>query len=1032
MATRDIGIRTTLHTVQVEYVSDPSTLDRFIPYLTTSATAMRIPKERIYLGGMTQRMEMYHRHTWIKDNEDLLMSLKLKSWYGNGFRDIKEHRTPADESNYYAFFSDNIHTEHISGFNGIDSLHTQNRLVENPDSSFADMMVHDDDDDLYNGFYLGVLNRRVNPVVINDTNDKFTLNGSSDFVGTIVGRDLPGLQTDQEYRFLTTLEFDTLVAHGQIDSFAQLGSRRLIIPFNYEDTTGHYGLIRIQEVVADGVVGFDTVIGQDKSLALNFKPGEGKLFKVTMQAVDTTVNGHLKFSNQRKIVSAPLDNDSTAFRYHMVYHKYDNGRAKIYYRRSQPIPKLFMDSLDDYEDSSVVRWEREIHVSPRFVAHQNNDTLLQQDVQCLYPSLVVRKNGTPDDTSKREYVYVVYYSTPDTSEQHYVVEHIFPANQSLTYAETRIQESGKSVEYHYDHQYQLIDGDMMVPVINASWDGNFIVWTIPVDYTGSQEDGVYCLFQEPVDTVTHTDTLFLQGGALHPSVNSYSRWHQQETEAAAVWNRGGRIEYCVFTYDDITKTVGYKGHQVIDTAYTSALPTVYRSIEQQSEASAGEVYYDVCYWEGEAPFTIGFGQTGAILTKPAIKARQVTYSQYLPEHWSDIWFFNIFKEDPFSKVLRPNLAQGNVRLDAAGLNESDSAYVVNINLEEFGHNSVVHIPMNYNFSLSALHGGKKFVDRPFQGKYPHLSARSSVTNEIEYRDTRRIFEFGDDTPPLIVASSQHFYRTSFGDALSVVPIPSFTADSGRRYGIFGLHHETATTQEELKYNTISLQVDTNTMQIVENQEVTTEWFAANDGDLLFFHSIGSTHDFVQVELVRQSDGVRFSVPLEDVNPTYATVQAFTITNTGQQNYRMEFTPTQTSKYVEDMVFGGVPIGAAGGGIRATVEYNDVGTKLLDLSETQIHTSLHRDSPLQIALYPNPVSEILTVALKQSADSDGSLNNAQLQVRLTNIVGQTITEFTTVVGRALRLDVSTLPAGTYFVHAQDDTGTLRNVSSFVVK
>jgi hypothetical protein len=340
--------------------------------------------------------------------------------------------------------------------------------------------------------------------------------------------------------------------------------------------------------------------------------------------------------------------------------------------------------------------------------------------------------------------------------------------------------------------------------------------------------------------------------------------------------------------------------------------------------------------------------------------------------------------------------------------------------------------MNYNSSLSGLHAGKKFVDRPFEGKYPHLSARSSVTSEIEYRDTRRIFEFGSSTPPLVVASSQHFYRTSFGDALSVVPIPTFTADSGRRYGIFGLHHETATTQEELKYNTISLQVDTNTMQIIENQEVTTEWFAANDGDVLFFHSIGSTHDFVQVELVRQSDGVRFSVPLEDVNPTYATVQAFTITNTGQQNYRVEFTPTQTSTYVEDMVFGGVPIGAASGGIRATQGYDDVYVELLDLSDTELNTSLHQDSPLQIAIYPNPVSEIMTVALKQSLDSDGSLDNAQLTVRLSNIIGQTITQLPTVVGRALRFDVSTLPPGTYFIHAQDETGKIHNVSTFVVK
>ena len=61
---------------------------------------------------------------------------------------------------------------------------------------------------------------------------------------------------------------------GTAERYGQRGSREVILPFNYANTDNKYRYLRIREMGG----GVDTIVGQDRELALNLLPGEARFF----------------------------------------------------------------------------------------------------------------------------------------------------------------------------------------------------------------------------------------------------------------------------------------------------------------------------------------------------------------------------------------------------------------------------------------------------------------------------------------------------------------------------------------------------------------------------------------------------------------------------------------------------------------------------------------------------------------------------------------------------------------------------------
>jgi hypothetical protein len=138
--------------------------------------------------------------------------------------------------------------------------------------------------------------------------------------------------------------------------YQQVGAREIILPFRYQHQDGRRRLLHVTEVGYPTIAGtLDTVIAEDHRLALNFRPGEARLFRVVpfLPSTETQAQGYLAFNSQTKLVAAPVyaitqgETIPTAtglVRYHMVYFREDpppapggNGQWNVYYRRSVPL-----------------------------------------------------------------------------------------------------------------------------------------------------------------------------------------------------------------------------------------------------------------------------------------------------------------------------------------------------------------------------------------------------------------------------------------------------------------------------------------------------------------------------------------------------------------------------------------------------------------------------------------------------------------------------------------------------------------------
>jgi hypothetical protein len=510
----------------------------------------------------------------------ILTTLRLESWYGHGFTTISISR---DTSNPLARYVDISHirerlrTRHpYRNTNVVASSQIPGHVsYESYDSSFFDitMMSLDTDREMANSCVISVLNRRTDPRMLAQSSEP----GIYRYVNA----------STSQWSFAGYQEWAARGASGRLD---QRGTRQITLPFNYKNTDGAYRLLRLQEMGG----GIDTIIGQDREIAINLLPGEGKMFRVTVLEGEkpADMQGWLAHNTQRKVVVYPTlvkDNapgtgaipnadqalrtqyDTTflekptcscmdaasanqvirareagGFRYHVVYHMKEDSSAllKVYYRRSQLLSSV-SDSASSVDSGGIynpaIVWEDPIALDT-FI--RQDSTTYRQSTNCGYPSLVVRDDPhLPADMNPC--VYVVYACQNNGVEDIAICEARFGANAASRTEQVQLYHSNRSNVIAYSKAFPSCPDEFAdrlrnwgTPVIGATMRGNFYAWS---DY----RVGIVAGFKR-ADAAWFADgskqSLKMHPGngvvAQFPSLPSYTKMALGEDDIPLVWQEG--------------------------------------------------------------------------------------------------------------------------------------------------------------------------------------------------------------------------------------------------------------------------------------------------------------------------------------------------------------------------------------------------------------------------------------------------------------------------------------------------------------
>ncbi|MBK7032622.1 MAG: hypothetical protein IPH49_05045 [Ignavibacteria bacterium] len=361
--------------------------------------------------------------------------------------------------------------------------------------------------------------------------------------------------------------------------YAQRGARQITIPFDFTHDDGRYHLLRLQELGG----GIDTIVGQDKELAVNFLPGEGKMFRVTVLDAETPAmgSGWLSHNTQRKMVvyptlTTPIVNDvitpahdicgapeglenetfvraqeAGGYRYHMVFHRRVSedpnqlvNPLTVYYRRSELLTNDATNAADVDENgiyNPLIDWEDPIALT----LIDRNGVAVEPVPSYGYPSIVVRNDVVFNGALMNPAVYVVYSCQGNIPNEILIVEAQLAANLFTHAAQVNSYENERSNVIATASSNPQCPGEQNdqlrywgTPVINASLRGNYYAWS---DYT----DGIHVGFKTALvrDFVPGSiDILKYHVGsamkAQYPSVPSYSKLAIGEDDCPIVWQEG--------------------------------------------------------------------------------------------------------------------------------------------------------------------------------------------------------------------------------------------------------------------------------------------------------------------------------------------------------------------------------------------------------------------------------------------------------------------------------------------------------------
>ncbi len=1041
---------------------DPTGLDKGF-HKDTLAKYMHVDSTRIYKGMLSTRMELKHLHDWIRANDSLLMRQMLVCWMGKGYKqwytqDTTNFHQDTIMKNFILMDSNFLRTRPINRMKFFYQSPPLEGYVgkyfEPWDSVFIDLSILRDSSDNNlsgNSWMLGVQNRRSSPLLWD------TASSSIKFYATYE------LEQKAKYGGYTIDNVLHPANWWQSQLWSQGGAREITIPFNYKpvDTT-EYCLLRIRDVGFGTSLDtdtsawwfrepfrqrIDTIIGQDRSICLKLRAGEGRMIKIDV-IHPGRARGDLSHSNQSKLTCFPILNAqgiaTDSSRYHLVYFKpVSPGSEKnaVYYRRSLPVQK------DSPREN--IEWEPEICASCRI---GEIDSL-----SCDYPSIVVRKIN-PNSSM----VFVVYSCRDDPSVVGIskIVETKYPINNDIIV----LPQDGAIIAY-YNGKIRYDWGN---PVVNANGgSGNYYAWS---DSLNGITVGWKPLMSSSFALI---DKSYIQQGSIfqgptpyfskHPSLNTYSyivdNVDTSEKNCAVVWQEKpnslvlkSQIYYTRLNRD--TSGIHYYLPQFFvnstDTVITNSsvdiaclscdqtlfnkencFPVIQRSLERYRivpQIPRGiPNRRDRVFWQSESnPFS-------SILINRSINLRD---SFHIPIRWS-VYPITEIKYTGYN-LSQPCIEQGI----SIGNRNSSNGNDILLNFvcsplnsgSSLNDMSILQLPFTYTSSVTRDSIISHDLDLQIIGKgyFPHLAKNYKPNyEENNIWKNRRVYSADMLLPPLILSSAKNFYRKDD----NFISISGFFGFKSNLY-YYRINPPKIDGNEVGLYLPYTLLVDTlygNSYEQFSTDTLKSEWFKVENSIELQFKCHGYDTTKAKMKIEKRNYGISAEVQLPNSTPdSLSVLRSYTLVNGQGEDYRLIFVNYDSLAYYSEEGFLDDLFSRDTLYSKNSVEIENI----IDLN-SQYHRD-RKDLGISLSLFPNPADENVytTAYLPLSAFTGRSQH--QMIIKVFSSLGFELFRQEVKSGDTISIPTKDYPQGAYFIRAEEkaDDYTIdvlpAKVQGFVIK
>jgi hypothetical protein len=1028
--------------------------------VTGTPQAMKIPANRLYLGRKSARTEAKKVHDWVRAVEDDLLELNLRAWVGKGYK--MYHRThPTFTINDFDDIIDRsrITTRPIGREKNGEPYYEQGSIVNDGngdieiDSGFYDLtiLMHNDDPDMSNEFYIGVLNRRTDPLLYFE-DSQYDANIHSSWS-----------TTSNYLKFISTAEFDDLCINGGADPYhpngtvsdaeywqnyywKRLGAREINIPFTYtyNPNNDEYALLKITELGIEdknlfpvdvnqewnGDAGswgdpnmyhrIDTIIGQDRTLTLKMLPGEGKILKVEVLKPNTALTGTLEFSNQHKLVAYPTTIgtygvDPEYLKYHTVYCKEDDqGYMTVFYAQS--------DIIDHLSDKENIDWI----VSD----YSLSDNILNYEgyrFDCYHPSIVVRKNNEGVDCA------FIVYSCDLEEAGSIIVENVLTNINSLN-----PNNFTDSDTYRLTNFSGTITDNWGTPVVNASPSYNYYTWS-------DEDNGIGIAAKTPM-IGSFSATAYIPPGSIdssndyskHPSLNLYSNSNSYtggcyDNFCSLVWQE---IENYTDNYGHIFYTqLFYNGTNILYSLTNNYMPGYnFEAIDFAQTVGRVSTYDDnrLPFVHGEltdypTPSANLFNRRDYITYERntglynKICLRKFTYSS----NWLPPPQYTAYLEPEYGiiaplgvyyGIFKPNMTQGK---NSEEYLESPYGNDLLLNMVSYydtdptpAPGPIFELPLPYfiddNYSVSS----STVTNVIRSGNNPHLAGFHRETSSSYTWKNRRVYETHDDDPPHIVTSAKGFYRTTENNRLE----NEFT------FGFASPDDSYSLNIPELNSNLLPIKLPVKCLDTTENCElycriyadtIYSKEFTVGRSENLVFKSLGNNNSKIKIQIVNAETNdslAQISVPETQARKGYRN--SYVLINGRDREYKIRIINTDTNaRYTENLIIGGLEVDNE-------TPRQVIIDGVIDLGGM---TNDNQTNQIQLSLFPNPTDETLyvTAYMPVSAYTETKKQRSNtLSLSIYSLLGERFYQAFIKPGETIKVDVNTYSIGTYIIRAEE--------------
>ena len=1024
-----------------------------------------VDRNHIYVGCRSSRLEVKKAHDIINSNSQILTKLKLQEWLGKGYRKWDLINPKYNNVSKLSEFIniDFIKTRPIGRIQDDVPLYEQHATI---DSGFYDLtlLAQKDDSLMNNSFYIGVLNRRLDPLIYITEIEKNSL------------QDLP-VTIDSGYNFVPTADFDDY-CDGTDSSFwrskwwKRLGAREITIPFAYQNTSapGQNYILKIEEL-KDSIDyndnwsywrkekwnrKVDTLIMDDANLVLNLLPGEGRILKVTvLPKIDFP--GELETSSQNKMVVYPAVQTSqkdfsykdTSVYYHIVYEKYDSTASNynVYYRRSLPTDPSnkgtnILWEPTEYKISNIIRVKPSIESSLEEPIYLNANNL-----ECKFPSITVRYNSD----SNQVMAYVVYSSDfiedCDTLKN-LIIETAFPANYAGV---PSIPDTSEAIAfaYHGEPTNSNTLGRWGIPTINASYNGNYYSWA---DSIRGIMAGWKALNDR--DVIIKQTSIIGQSALqkmLNPNLNTYSRMPVEENSCSLVWEGDGldsnniyytrvkldvrgnvtssiypeRLDTTIAAFNSSERLGNYAVFYNFNTKYPK-FPVVHKPVAYKLRD--GYEYDDSIHYAGNGWDKIVFMDDTTDQINKNIYITSVDYSDILQgENHLPFTKFTSYN----GRLIHPFIAQGNVSGEHGDFHDmvgKDSSLVITFTQKTSTEDKVYQYNTDFwssfldpntwdwtprTLTLEQPAGvNQNYLHELGCGIYAHPATSPISYSQNDFWLTRTVFE----SNKTIKGPTAKLMYKGLNYKKVATEFIGFTSQTNDNYSSI-----TPILLENGNYLPI------NYGKIKENKKLnlydtlTTDYIKIQDIIKLGFTYYSDTNTSFKMYIQKQSDK-----SVTEISPKYVNknikINRITCINGRNDNYRFLFVKRNDDYVINKTV---------------VIGYEDEFLNRINLFEEELYKqnaevnnqiiNLNpeidiKENKLGMSVYPNPANDELYIVcylprtLVQDLKSD-------LILKLFDNLGREVFTKEIKAGQIIRIPTDNLQTGSYYVKAFQNNQTL---------